>query len=46
MGSIRARKDSGLLFFDFRVGGERCREQTVLPDQAHITQALRALVEE
>jgi integrase len=32
MGSIRARKESGLLFFDFRFRGERCREQTLLED--------------
>jgi integrase len=32
MGSVRARKDNGLLFFDFRYEGERCREQTLLPD--------------
>jgi len=32
MGSVRARQDNGLLFFDFRYEGERCREQTVLPD--------------
>ena len=34
MGSIRSRSDSGLLFFDFRFAGERCREQTALPDTA------------
>lgn len=32
MGSVRARKDNGLLFFDFRIRGQRCREQTLLPD--------------
>jgi integrase len=32
MGSVRARKDSGLLFFDFRYQGQRCREQTLLAD--------------
>ncbi|MBK7614628.1 MAG: site-specific integrase [Burkholderiales bacterium] len=32
MGSIRARKDNGLLFFDFRIRGQRCREQTLLAD--------------
>ena len=30
MGSIRARMDNGLLFFDFRFQGQRCREQTLL----------------
>jgi integrase len=32
MASIRARKENGLLFFDFRYRGRRCREQTLLPD--------------
>jgi len=32
MASIRARTDSGLLFFDFRFKGTRCREQTTLED--------------
>lgn len=32
MASIRARTDSGLLFFDFRYKGTRCREQTTLED--------------
>ena len=30
MGSVRERKESGLLFFDFRYRGLRCREQTLL----------------
>jgi integrase len=34
MGSIRARVDNKLLFFDFRFDGQRCREQTALPDSA------------
>ncbi len=32
MASIRARKDNGLLFFDFRYQGKRYREQTLLND--------------
>ena len=32
MASIRARNDSGLLFFDFRWKGVRCREQTSLEE--------------
>lgn len=32
MGSIRCRKDNGLLFLDFRFRDVRCREQTALPD--------------
>ncbi|MDN3923223.1 Arm DNA-binding domain-containing protein [Roseateles violae] len=34
MGSIRARVDNKLLFFDFRFNGQRCREQTMLLDSA------------
>ncbi len=32
MASIRARKDNGLLFMDFRYRGIRCREHTALTD--------------
>lgn len=32
MPSIRSRVDNGLLFFDFRFQGDRCREQTLLSD--------------
>ena len=32
MASVRSRSDSGLLFFDFRYKGVRCREQTTLED--------------
>lgn len=32
MPSIRSRVDNGLLFFDFRFQGGRCREQTLLDD--------------
>ena len=32
MPSIRSRTDNGLLFIDFRYQGQRCREQTLLPD--------------
>ena len=34
MGSIRVRKDNALLFLDFRFRGQRCREQTLLADNA------------
>lgn len=34
VGSIRKRSESGLLFFDFRFRGQRCREQTLLKDTA------------
>jgi len=30
MASIRVRKETGLLFFDFRYQGVRCREQSTL----------------
>ncbi|QZA77390.1 site-specific integrase [Deefgea tanakiae] len=32
MGAVRARKETGLLFIDFRWEGKRCREQTNLRD--------------
>ncbi len=32
MGSVRVRSDNQLLFLDFRVRDQRCREQTALPD--------------
>ena len=32
MASVRARADTGQLFFDFRYKGIRCREQTSLED--------------
>jgi integrase len=32
MGSVRVRKETGLLFLDFRYDGQRRREQTALPD--------------
>lgn len=44
MGSIRARKDTGALFLDFRVNGERCREQTALPDNATNRKRLEKLL--
>ena len=34
MGSIRKHDQTGLLFFDFRYCGSRCREYTSLPDTA------------
>jgi len=34
VGSIRPRKDTGKLFIDFRYQGIRCREQTLLNDNA------------
>jgi len=40
MASIRARTDNGLLFFDFRFNGVRCREQTALEDTKAILRHL------
>jgi len=34
MGSINTRKETGLLYFDFRYENRRCREQTALKDNA------------
>ncbi|MGD9950488.1 MAG: DUF3596 domain-containing protein, partial [Desulfobulbus sp.] len=34
MGSVRTRKETGLLFFDFNYKGFRCRESTKLPETA------------
>jgi integrase len=43
MGSIRAR--GGLLFFDFRYQGMRCREQTLLDDTPANRQRLESFME-
>jgi integrase len=32
MGKVRVREETGCLFFDFRLNGSRCREQTTLKD--------------
>jgi integrase len=45
MGSIRARSDSGWLFLDFRYQGERCREQTALPDTPTNRKRLQKLLD-
>ena len=45
MGSIRAREGTGLLFFDFRWNGERCREQTKLPDSPANRRRLQAILD-
>lgn len=34
MGSIRKHSQTGLLFFDFRLQGERCREYTAMKDSS------------
>lgn len=45
MASIRARPENGLLFFDFRYQGLRCREQTTLPDTAANRRNMRRILE-
>jgi len=44
MGSIRARKDTGMLFFDFIYKGMRCRELTILRDSAENRRNLEKLI--
>lgn len=45
MASIRARKDSGCLFIDFRYSGISCREQTALEDNAVNRKKVQKLVD-
>ena len=45
MGNVRARKETGTLFLDFRYRNLRCREQTALPDTAANRTKLRKLLE-
>ena len=45
MASIRARKDNGLLFIDFRYNGIRCREQTALTDSAANRKKIQKVIE-
>jgi integrase len=45
MGSVRVRKESGLLFIDFRNQGKRCREQTLLKDSPANRKRLDRLLE-
>lgn len=46
MGSIRARTDNGKLFIDFRIGKQRCREQTLLDDTASNRKRLQKLADQ
>lgn len=41
--NIRARPDTGQLFFDFRYRGIRCREQTALADTSENRKRVEAL---
>jgi integrase len=45
MASIRKRDDNGQLFFDFRFGGQRCREQTALTDTPQNRRKLEKVLE-
>jgi len=45
MASVRSRKDTGLLLLDFRYRGERCREQTLLPDTPGNRERLQKLAD-
>lgn len=45
MGSVRVRKDNGLLFFDFRFQGVRCREMTLLKDSASNRKSMAKMME-
>jgi integrase len=50
MGSVRARRENGLLFLDFRYQGQRCREQTMLANtpanRKRLEKALHAIEQE
>ncbi|MES9857404.1 MAG: DUF3596 domain-containing protein [Sedimenticola sp.] len=45
MGSVRARKENGKLFLDFRYRNHRCREQTALDDTSENRKKLGKLLE-
>lgn len=45
MGSIRKHSQTGLLFFDFRLQGERCREYTALKDSSANRKQLQKLLD-
>ncbi len=45
MGNIRARQETGNLFFDFRYQNRRCREQTALPDTPANRRKLQGMLE-
>jgi integrase len=45
MGHIRARKETGKLFFDFQYQNLRCREQTSLPDTPANKKKLQQMLE-
>ena len=45
MGNIRARQETGNLFFDFRHQNRRCREQTALSDTPANRRKLQGMIE-
>ncbi|WP_289132620.1 DUF3596 domain-containing protein [uncultured Spongiibacter sp.] len=45
VGNVRARSDTGKLFFDFRYCGRRCREQTMLDDTPANRKKLQRLLD-
>ncbi|MGB0921363.1 MAG: Arm DNA-binding domain-containing protein [Alphaproteobacteria bacterium] len=45
MVSVRSKQGSGLLFFDFRFEGERCREQTLLADSPKNRKRLKQIAD-
>lgn len=46
MGVVRARKETGLLFLDFRWNGKRCREQTELKNTAANRRKLERMLQQ
>lgn len=46
MGSVRARTDNRKLFIDFRIGKQRCREQTLLDDTTSNRKRLQKLADQ
>lgn len=45
MGSVRVRKETGLLFFDFVFQGKRCREQSTLKDTQENRRKMEKMLE-
>ncbi|MDZ7811324.1 MAG: DUF3596 domain-containing protein [Arhodomonas sp.] len=45
MGSVRVRRQTGKLLFDFRYQGKRCREQTALDDTPANRKKMKKILE-
>lgn len=45
MASVRSRADTGMLFLDFQYRGERCREQTLLPNTSKNKKKLQVILD-